>query len=145
MHDHLAQRLHREAHASRPAPSPALLHHVRDALAAEPAGQADAPRPRLPWSGWPLLPACAVVVLAIVTIVVTRSPSAPTAGRDTAPDAGVASVPAAVAPPIEELVADLRTELQDMAAALIGLPEWNEAIDLDASLAFMAEPSAERP
>jgi hypothetical protein len=54
-------------------------------------------------------------------------------------------VPAAVAPPIEEIVADLRTELQDMAAALIGLPEWNEAIDLDASLAFMAEPSAERP
>ena len=57
----------------------------------------------------------------------------------------MASVPAAVAPPLEELVADLRTELQDMAAALIGLPEWNEAIDLDASLAFMAEPSAERP
>jgi hypothetical protein len=32
-----------------------------------------------------------------------------------------------------------------MAAALIGFPEWNEAIDLDASLAFMTEPSAERP
>lgn len=145
MHDQLARRLRHEALASRPAPSPTLLHQVRAAIAAEPAGQEGATRPRLPVGGWMAIQAAAVVAVTIVTIVVMRAPSVPSASRDTEAGLRMTSVPAADAPPIEQLVTDLRTELEGMAAALIGLPEWNEVVDLEASLAVIADPAADRP
>lgn len=145
MHDHLARRLRHEALASRPGPSPTLLHRVEAAIAAEPAGRADTPRPWLPAGGWMAIQAWTVVAVAIVTIVVIRTPSVPTAGRDAEPGPRMTTLPAADTPPIEELVTDLRAELQDMAAALVGLPAWDAVVDLDASLAAIAEPAAAGP
>lgn len=103
---------------------------------------ADGPRP----GGWLAIQACAVVALAVVAIVFIREPSAPGPEAGTEPSPTVASAPVVDAsPPFEELVADLRTELRRMAAALIGLPDWKAAVDVDASLASLTQPEPERP
>jgi hypothetical protein len=100
-------------------------------------------------AGWVAIQACAAVVLAIVTFAVIREPLP--SSRD--PDAASARIAASVSPPapenpppFEELVAELRTEVRDMAAALLGMPEWPAGIDVDAALASLAPPTpGERP
>lgn len=141
MRDPFARRLLSEARSTRPDPSAALQHRIRAGIEAEPA-PADGPQP----NAWLAVQACAVVALAVVAIILIREPSAPTPEAGTEPPPAMASAPTGESsPPLEELVADLRTELRGMAAALIGLPDWNAAIDVDASLASLTPSPPERP
>lgn len=146
MHFDLARRLNREAHANRPAPSVALQRRVRVAIATEPAQPAAAPRRRLQPGGWIAIQACAVVALAVVTFAVTREPMAPHPGEAALSATGpVATTIPETSPPLEDLLADLRTELRGMAAALVGMPEWTDGVDVDAALALLAPPPTRRP
>lgn len=156
MPDHLAHRLQREAFADRPDRSAVLHDRILAGISAEQAGPAGRDtfgglRP----AGWIAIQACAAVVLAIVTFAVIREPLPSPRGPLPAPGEPVAEPPriaAAVStraaenpPPFEELIVELRTDVQGMAAALIGMPDWPAGLDIDAALASLAPAPGESP
>lgn len=143
MRGHLARRLHREAHACRPDPSPALQERIRAAIVAEPSTLAAAQRRRLQPGGWLAIQACAVVALAVITFAVVREPAtAPVPGTGAA---FIVTADTAPPPPFEDLLAALGNEVRGMAAALIGMPDWNGNIDVESTLALLAPPPDEEP
>ncbi|MFN9370247.1 MAG: hypothetical protein ACK6CT_16025 [Planctomycetia bacterium] len=153
MHGPLARRLRREAHAHRPDSAWALQQRTRAAVAAEPSRVATGARGRVRPNGWIAIQSCVVVALAVVTIALSREPV------PSPPDQAAArsAVPLATAAPateptlsfeemVADLVADTGTEVRTMAAALIGMPDWNDLSDVDSTLALLAPPpQAERP
>lgn len=146
MHADLARRLHREAHADRPAPSAALQARILAGVAAEPTGLQAAPAGGLQPGGWMAIQACGVVALAVLAFALLRDPGTVPPETGATPDGAlVVATPTPTVVPFDDLLADLQTEVRGMAAALVGMPDWSDGIDVDGALALLAPPQLDAP